>query len=149
MKKYLWVVLLIGSMVLPLSAKGETSLRGVLEEVTRRLDLPKLVLSDISFSKNLPPVINSFSGEEILKVKETGRWTIGATDPESAPMSYTIFWGDSINVEKTKPARFPGQVEQFITFNHAFSQPGSYTITASATDDVGQTSKKSVVVEVR
>ncbi|MCC6290715.1 PKD domain-containing protein [Candidatus Nomurabacteria bacterium] len=149
MRKQLWLLALVGFAILPLSVEAETNLRGVLEEVALRLGLPKSQLSLVSFSPNFPPVINSLVGEKVLKVKETGRWTLGATDPEGGSMAYTFSWGDSINVEKTKPARFPGQVEQFITFNHAYTQPGSYTINALVTDDTGQMSKKSVIVEVR
>lgn len=75
-----------------------------------------------------PPSINSFSGPPTIKVGEQGTWRIPSMDGSCL----SIDWGDR--------SLRTGMCDGAATFSHAYTAPGTYTITATVgTDQVGVT----------
>jgi peptidoglycan hydrolase-like protein with peptidoglycan-binding domain len=96
-----------------------------------------------------PPVISSFSGPTTLAEDAIGTWTIGARDPEGGTLSYQVWWGDE-NVYASQyttaaPAR---EFTQSTTFTHAYSHPGTYTISITVRDSSGNEAKTTTTVRV-
>jgi len=86
------------------------------------------------------PTISSFTGPHTLEVGQTGTWSVIATDPADAPVEFSINWGEMMNYStaNNKEDLLWGSSQ---TFQHAYSQPGTYQVTVSATGSGGTTSK--------
>ncbi len=102
-------------------------------------------------SANKPPVISGVSGPVLLKVQETGTWTIRAYDPENKSLSYSVRWGDEPTTTQSElngapAARVP--VQNLATFTHVYSQSGRYEPVFWIYDDLGQSAKTSMAVMV-
>ena len=98
--------------------------------------------------QNKPPPIASFSGPTTLTVRQTGTWTIQASDPENGSLSYRVAWGDEL---KAVPAASAPAREAFVqttTFTHTYSAAGTYTIIVVVRDASGQEAKTSTTVRV-
>ncbi|MDP3646026.1 MAG: PKD domain-containing protein [bacterium] len=100
-------------------------------------------------TSNKPPVISGFSGPTTLAEDTTGTWTVKASDPEGGSLSYQVWWGDenvyAANMTTASAAR---EFIQSTTFTHAYSNPGTYTVSITVRDNVGQEAKTSTNVQV-
>lgn len=100
---------------------------------------------------NKPPVVSGVSGPSLLKVGETGNWTVKAYDPENDYIFYDVRWGD----EPQPPVGTLAPVQMLIptkgqttTFTHVYQAAGSYTVKFTVSDDKGLTAKTSMSVVV-
>lgn len=99
--------------------------------------------------KNLPPVIHGISGPTVLKIGETGTWTVKASDPENQPLNYSVVWGDETTAPMSlAPVSGSTEITQSATFTHAYNQTGTYNPTFTITDIQGATAKSSISVAV-
>lgn len=98
---------------------------------------------------NKPPVIHSVNGPTTLKVNETGRWTIKASDPEKGPLTYSVRWGDEpFRVVEEEEVIEALRYIQRVTFTHSYSKPGVYYPTFKVTDNKGASAKTRISVKV-
>ncbi len=101
-------------------------------------------------SESGTPVISGFSGPVSLAVNEQGTWSISASDPENGRLTYAITWGDEWAVgDNSARATAPQMsIVQQTTFTHSYSQPGTYTIGLTVSDDSGKSARTSSTVQV-
>ena len=102
-------------------------------------------IAEISDS-NKPPVVSGVSGPTVLKIGETGTWTVKAYDPENGSLSYSVDWGFETRTISPGVARPP--VQNTATFTHAYNSAGTFTPVFYVTDDKGQQAKTSMSVQV-
>ena len=73
--------------------------------------------------------INSVSGPNSLNVGQTGTWTVNATGPNGANLTYSVDWGDSPAYSALTGALIPKtSVSQTSTFTHTYTKVGTYTV---------------------
>ena len=102
-----------------------------------------------STSDNKSPVVSGVTGPSVLKIGETGVWTIKASDPENGSLNYSVIWGDEKPTATNENKQtFSSSYVQQATFTHAYSESGIYYPTFIVTDDHGQNAKTSVSVKV-
>jgi len=99
---------------------------------------------------NLPPVIDGLTAPTLLKMGETGTWTIKAHDPENGPLSYKVKWGDESVIRPFEGLAAPNAetFTQTSTFTHSYSSPGIYTPVSTITDNAGLSAQTSASVKV-
>ncbi len=99
---------------------------------------------------NTPPIINGITAPTSLKIGETGTWSISASDPENKSISYSVDWGDNNPCSHPNICEMKVQksITQTSTFSHSYSTAGSYKITFTVRDDVGQSAQSTATVEV-
>ncbi len=99
---------------------------------------------------NKAPVISGFTGPTVLYTNQSGTWKIDAADPENQGLSYRITWGDEGGAYAANSVammeRIP--VVQNTTFTHAYSTPGTYTISITVQDTGGQSAVTTTTVRV-
>ncbi|MCC6290730.1 hypothetical protein IT398_01540 [Candidatus Nomurabacteria bacterium] len=95
---------------------------------------------------NRPPVVSGVSGPTVLRVGETGTWSVRASDPENQSLSYSVLWGDE-NLLAYSVAG-PRTVSQSATFTHSYATPGNYSPNFTVTDSFGQSARTSLSVQV-
>ena len=105
------------------------------------------IIKCISSTGNQPPIISGISGPTILKVGETGMWTVKASDPENGYLVYSVSWGDNLSETPTTNSG-PASYSQTATFTHSYSKAGIYNPTFIVTDNQGLYAKTSVSVNV-
>ena len=96
-------------------------------------------------SKN--PTIVSFTGPATIAALAQGTWTVSASDPRNSPLSYSVDWGDAPMTLLSFFAKQPVFV-QTATFDHAYANPGTYTITVTAKDSAGLSASATTSVTV-
>ena len=95
----------------------------------------------VACNQNRPPIIHlAVSKNQVYADIEEARVTFSASDPEGAPITCTLNFGD-------------GFVQNLSTCSvgtraHIYNQAGSYTVTFTASDDKGATSQKRLTVTV-
>lgn len=100
-----------------------------------------------SSTTNKPPTISGFSGPTTLSVNQTGTWTIQASDPENGQLSYSIRWGDEVNVYPIAAMSAERAFTQTTSFTHSYAKAGTYTVSIVVQDPHGKTAEaKSTVV---
>ncbi|MFA6213908.1 MAG: PKD domain-containing protein [Candidatus Micrarchaeia archaeon] len=98
----------------------------------------------ITATANQPPVISANSGPASVIVNQAGTWAIKAYDPDGTYLTYSVNWGEAgATMEATE--RSTGSTA---TFQHTYSQPGTYTITFTVTDSAGASTQSSMTVKV-
>lgn len=104
-----------------------------------------------SATGNRPPVISGFTGPTVLYTNQSGTWKIDARDPENQSLGYQIDWGD-VNGFAASNARGVYDMERGVvqntTFTHAYSAPGTYTVSIVVKDAGGQTAQTTTTVRV-
>ena len=105
------------------------------------------IIKCISSTGNQPPIISGISGPTILKVGETGMWTVKASDPENGYLVYSVSWGDNLSETPTTNSG-PASYSQTATFTHSYSKAGIYNPTFIVTDNQGLYAETSVSVNV-
>ena len=100
------------------------------------LAMPTAAFAD---SGNQAPVIIGTGGQTSISIGQLGTWSVIAHDPEGAQLTYSVSWGDSSAGASSTVSGF---------FQHAYSQPGAYTITLGVADPSGASAQttKSVTV---
>ena len=105
------------------------------------------VLSKLS--TNRPPVINGITAPTVLKVNETGTWTIKASDPENSSLSYSIDWGEAVcPTGYVCSASSGASFSQTSSFTHSYATAGTYTVKVTVTDAAGLKAQTSSTVRV-
>ncbi|MBP9668726.1 MAG: peptidoglycan-binding protein [Candidatus Pacebacteria bacterium] len=102
-------------------------------------------------SSNKPPVISGFTGPTVLYTNQSGTWKIDARDPENQSLSYQIHWGDVDGLAASNAQGIYDMergVVQNTTFTHAYSTPGTYTISITVRDTGGQSAVTTTTVRV-
>lgn len=97
------------------------------------------------------PSISSFSGPTSLSLNTQGTWAITFYNPASQYATVNVRWGD----EQLYPYA-SAQAAQSIynsgtqntSFTHSYSQPGTYTVTATVTNAAGLSQTTSTTVNV-
>jgi hypothetical protein len=95
---------------------------------------------NVQLPANLPPVITGGSGPASLNTSINGTWSITAYDPEGTNLTYSVNWG---NGNSTGSAYLAAT-----TYSHAYSSPGTYTITFTAKDSGNATAAMQMQVVV-
>ena len=95
-------------------------------------------------SANQPPVITSTGGPTSLSANQAGTWTISAYDPDGTYLTYNVVWGD----EASKGMQASATFSSTATFQHAYSQAGTYTITFTVKDASGAITQSTIMVNV-
>lgn len=90
-------------------------------------------------SANLPPVINGVGGPTSLQAGEAGTWSISAYDPDGTYLYYGVDWGDNSDHSASASTA---------TFQHTYSQAGTYTITFTVKDGENATTTATTTVQV-
>jgi plastocyanin len=103
----------------------------------------KLIVNENTAGNNQPPVITGIGGPSELVDEENGIWTVIAHDPDGTYLIYSVIWGD-----EGDSAKHAAPVST-ATFQHAYSQPGNYTLTFSVKDGKGAITQASISVEVQ
>jgi len=98
-----------------------------------------------SQSTNLPPVINGVSGPAEISAGSSGTWSIKAYDPDGTYLSYSVNWGES-NVRVAHG--MDEDMGSTGTFQHTYTQTGTYTITFTVLDDKGASTQSTLSVKV-
>ena len=99
--------------------------------------------------RNRAPVISSFYGPTTLKVNKTGTWRVVASDPENGNLTYNIDWGDDPVYYASNSAVASDQsFRQQTSFQHVYSQAGTYTVRITVTDDAGKSTISTATVRV-
>lgn len=100
-------------------------------------------------STNLPPVINSVIGSNILVVNKVGSWTVKASDADSTSLLYEVNFGE--------PGIYPGPIASYdqtaspntnVVFKHSYGAPGNYTIWFWVLDNNNPAVSKTYPVQV-
>lgn len=101
-----------------------------------------------SSSSNKPPVISGFSGPTTLVRNQTGTWSVQATDPENGQLSYSITWGDEANIYPYAAMSAERAFTQTTSFTHSYANAGTYTVTITVQDSLGETARTTTTVTV-
>jgi hypothetical protein len=102
--------------------------------------------STTTSSTSLTPSISGITSPTVLKVGETGTWTIKASDPENEDLSYAVDWGDDDNDSMAKMAQT--SFVQTSTFTHAYAKTGTYTVKFTITNESDLKTTSAVTVHV-
>ncbi len=100
---------------------------------------------------NESPVIKSFSGPVQLRINEKGTWKVEATIFNNQQLTYNITWGDERTDYKMgllAPMYISSVYPQNTSFEHNYSNPGTYTVTIIVTAANGQSTKTTTTVNV-
>lgn len=99
---------------------------------------------------NQPPVVTGVSGPTVLRVGETGVWTVSAKDPESKSLKYVVSWGEITTTSgaAAESSVAPMVYTQNATFTHAYASAGGYTVSVRVYDDQGLSTMTSLTVNV-
>lgn len=102
--------------------------------------------TDSSSSGTNAPVISGVNGPTTLGVGQTGTWSVQASDPTNAGLSYQVVWGD----EGQAGASYANSnsYTQSTTFTHSYNQAGTYTPTFTVRSSNGYTAQTSMTVIV-
>lgn|GEM_PF-3958799 len=96
--------------------------------------------------QNLPPVITGVAGPAGLPQGEMGIWNISAYDPDGTYLSYSVQWGDEGSYRSA--ALSSAQIGSAASLQHAYSQPGNYTIIFTVKDSAGASTQATLTVNV-
>lgn len=109
----------------------------------------KSVTIKVSELQNTPPVIDTVDGPSSLKVNEQGTWKIIAHDLDSKYLYYSVDWGEPRIVYSGAAMSDANQViSQESSFTHSYTNPGTYKIRFTVTDDKGASSESTMTVIV-
>jgi len=97
-------------------------------------------------SLNQPPVITSLSNPTSLNIGQVGTWSITANDPDGTYLSYSVNWGESITITPSTVERI--KTGNSASFQHAYSQAGTYRIVFTVTDSAGAQTESATTVKV-
>jgi hypothetical protein len=88
---------------------------------------------NISIVENEPPEKPTISGPKSGNTRKLLTFKFKSTDPEGHDLYYMVTWGDGHYMDYTGPYANGEEV----TFSHAWSEVGDYTIIAKAMDQYG------------
>lgn len=97
------------------------------------------------------PTISNLSAPSTLRTGETGTWSLNATDPQNRQLTYYVSWGDEAYLPyPVSGATVPSTslYDQRSTFTHAYSNPGTYTVTFRVRNTAGYESQTTSTVYV-
>lgn len=96
-------------------------------------------------------VLSGTFGPTSLAVGETGIWKIFVRSQNNSSLNYQINWGDNVPVaHNLQPiAGATMSTPQESSFSHAYSQPGTYTISFTVSDGVGHQVQGTMSVVIR
>ncbi|MBI4896118.1 MAG: protease complex subunit PrcB family protein [Candidatus Aenigmarchaeota archaeon] len=115
-----------------------------LDFLNEKTGIPKLRVSHNDFNK--PPVIVGLSGPTRLSVNQKGTWTVRAYDPEAGYISYGISFGDA--VQGSTARSLSSTVINEATFEHTYSNAGTYRITVTVRDEQGLATTATMTIDV-
>jgi hypothetical protein len=87
---------------------------------------------------NNPPEKPSISGPKTGTARKALKFTFVSTDPDENDLYYTVNWGDGHYISYHGPYASGEE----LTFSHAWSEEGEYTIIAKAKDEYGAKSQQ-------
>ncbi|MFA6386835.1 MAG: peptidoglycan-binding protein [Candidatus Paceibacterota bacterium] len=99
-------------------------------------------------ASNSNPTISVVSGPQTLKISETGKWTITASDSSGGNLTYSVKWGDENYKSSGTPVFSLEKDEQNTIFRHKYSKAGIYTPTFTVTNESGGSAQTSISVNV-
>ena len=103
----------------------------------------------VSANINLSPSIEGITAPTVLKVGETGTWTVKASDPKNGSLSYSVDWGDKNILSKSLSLLSEQAFVQTGTFTHTYANKGEYKIIFTVSNDSGLKTVSSTTVHVR
>ncbi len=102
--------------------------------------------SNASFNRNNIPIISGITAPTMLKVGETGTWTVNASDSSNGSLSYSVNWGDRKDDSTAKMSS--ESFTQTSTFTHAYANPGTYKIAFAVKNSAGLSAVSTTTVRV-
>ena len=97
---------------------------------------------------NSAPVISGVSGPQNLDVGQTGTWEVKAYDEDGGNLSYSVNWGEQVNLNLSNAISAYPKTEQSTTFTHRYNRSGNYRITFTVTNEDGESETASTTVRV-
>lgn len=94
------------------------------------------------------PVLDSIDAPTTLAIKQTGTWTVHASDPQNGTLSYSVDWGEYPSLTTIAGEATMASFIQTATFTHSYSVAGIYTVRFTVKNSVGFTNQSSVTVQV-
>lgn len=96
------------------------------------------------------PTITNVSGPTNLGVNAQGVWTLSTNNFTNSYLTASVQWGDLQPgyVGMAAPQQILGSGTQTLTFTHAYSQAGTYTIVFTVANAAGQSNTSSITVNV-
>ena len=91
------------------------------------------------------PRITGVQGSQSLQTKETGTWTVGASDPEGGNLDFSVDWGDGTT---GRPGVSGTGGIQTAIFSRSYAVNGTYTQIYRVTDPSGLSNQYANVVQV-
>ncbi|MBI3442597.1 MAG: peptidoglycan-binding protein [Candidatus Sungbacteria bacterium] len=131
------------------SNSGTYTVKATVSDCRGGTNMHVFVVSVGQASNNLPPVIFGLKAPTVLRVGESGTWTIQARDPENGSLSYRVTWGDENRpLHSPQPTASAQNTSQTSTFTHTYMEGGTFTPTFEVTDQGGLSAKTSASVVV-
>ncbi len=131
---------------------GISPANGYLGPITRAYINARLVPADCGSTVEVgAPIIKGMSGSPTLKVGETGKWQVKASDPQGGVLTYDVDWGDNGVCPVGQVCATDAKIETFTqtaTFTHSYSNAGLYKVTIYVKNEAGKTASASVSVRV-
>src|SRR3989338_2943219 len=133
---------------------GETAPDGaytvqVCQTGTNTCDSSDSYFKIVSQGTNLPPVVDGISGPPVLRIGESGTWSLKAHDPENSSLSYAVDCGDRAFSDGVGSLPSPTvAIQQNTSFIHSYAVAGTYTVKFTLTDNAGLTTQSSISVQV-
>jgi len=91
---------------------------------------------------NQPPIAPTVTGPNVFKAGTAQNFNGYSLDPEGAPITYSINWGDGLKSSQSFGSGYPYEA------THAWSAPGAYSITINASDAAGNSRSTAVGITV-
>ncbi len=98
-------------------------------------------------SLNSNPVIDGVSGPQNLNVNEKATWVVKAHD-EGKNLYYSVDWGEKNWFAPLTSSNSESIRSQEATFTHSYSNPGTYYVRFTVSDDQGNSAESSLTVNV-
>lgn len=99
---------------------------------------------------NAPPTITSIDGPTTIGARQTGIWSVVASDPESGTLSYSATWGDEdpSSLLEILVGNVTSPSTPTPRFSHYFARIGQFAPTFTVRDEAGNVTSATISITV-